>query len=255
MRKEKVVVSIVMPYYKKKKYLQKTLNSILNQSYKKYELIIIYDDENKNDLRFIKKQIKKNKKIKIIINKKNIGAGFSRNKGISYSKGSYIAFLDSDDSWKKNKLSYQLNYMKKNDLDFTHTNYFLVNEKFKIYGNMIAKKEINYDDLMKSCDIGLSTVIAKKKLFLNKKFPNIKTKEDYVLWLKLSRLNTKIHGINKNLAYWCKSKNSLSSSLNQKLLDSFSVYFTYEKKNIIYSIFCVLRLSVYAIFKKINSTY
>ena len=83
MRKEKVVVSIVMPYYKKKKYLQKTLNSILNQSYKKYELIIIYDDENKNDLRFIKKQIKKNKKIKLIINKKNIGAGFSRNKGIS----------------------------------------------------------------------------------------------------------------------------------------------------------------------------
>ena len=133
MRKEKVVVSIVMPYYKKKKYLQKTLNSILNQSYKKYELIIIYDDENKNDLRFIKKQIKKNKKIKLIINKKNIGAGFSRNKGISYSKGSYIAFLDSDDSWKKNKLSYQLNYMKKNDLDFTHTNYFLVNEKFNIY--------------------------------------------------------------------------------------------------------------------------
>ena len=70
MRKEKVVVSIVMPYYKKKKYFQKTLNSILNQSYKKYELIIIYDDENKNDLRFIKKQIKKNKKIKSLLIRK-----------------------------------------------------------------------------------------------------------------------------------------------------------------------------------------
>ena len=250
MRKEKVVVSIVMPYYKKKKYLQKTLNSILNQSYKKYELIIIYDDENKNDLRFIKKQIKKNKKIKLIINKKNIGAGFSRNKGISYSKGSYIAFLDSDDSWKKNKLSYQLNYMKKNDLDFTHTNYFLVNEKFKIYGNMKAKKEINYDDLMKSCDIGMSTVIAKKKLFLNKKFPNIKTKEDYVLWLKITEKGKKIYGLNKILLSWNKSENSLSSSLFRKLIDGFIVYKRYRKYNFLKSIFFLIILSLNFLKKK-----
>ena len=83
-------------------------------------------------------------------------------------------------------------------------------------------------------------------------FPKLKTKEDYVLWLKLSRLNVKFCGLDKNLTYWRKIKNSLSSSLNQKFFDAFRVYFYYENKNFINSIFCVIRISINAILKKIN---
>ena len=106
------LISVIIPYYKKKNFIQKTINSILNQTYKNFEILIVYDDTNKSDLKIINKIKKKDKRIRIIINKKNIGAGESRNKGIKNSRGKFIAFIDGDDLWKKNKLKEQLNYMK-----------------------------------------------------------------------------------------------------------------------------------------------
>ena len=108
------LVSVIIPYYKKKKYIEPAINSVLKQTYKNFELIIIYDDENKEDLNFLKKIIKKDKRIKLYINKKNLGAGRSRNKGIKLSKGSLIAFLDADDLWAHNKIQKQIFFMKKN---------------------------------------------------------------------------------------------------------------------------------------------
>ena len=253
MAKKKILVSLIMPYFNKKLFFKESLNSVLNQTFKDYEIIIIYDEGDKTDLEFIRKIIKKKKFIKLVINKKNIGAGFSRNKGINISKGKYIAFLDCDDLWKKNKLEKQIKFMKKNNSKFCHTNYYLIDENSKPYGLIKAKKELSYRDLMNSCDIGLSTVLLEKKLLLNCKFPNLKTKEDYVLWLKLAKSSIKIEGLNLNLVYWRYSKNSLSNSLMRKLLDAFRVYYFYEKKNLIYSFSCVIRLSGYALFKKINS--
>ena len=98
------LVSIIIPYYKKKSYIEQTLKSILKQKYKYFEILIIYDDNSKKDLPFLKTLKKKDKRIKLFINKKNIGAGMSRNKGIKLSKGKYIAFIDADDLWHPQKL-------------------------------------------------------------------------------------------------------------------------------------------------------
>ena len=109
----KDLVSIIIPYYKKKEYILKTINSILNQSYTYYEIIIIYDDDNLSELDYLEKLFKLEKKIKIIKNITTIGAGFSRNKGIENANGEFIAFIDADDTWKKHKLENQINFMKK----------------------------------------------------------------------------------------------------------------------------------------------
>jgi len=77
------LVSIIVPYYKKKKFIKRALLSVLNQSYKKFELILIYDDKNKKDLSYIKKLVKLDKRILLIVNDENLGVGFSRNKGIN----------------------------------------------------------------------------------------------------------------------------------------------------------------------------
>ena len=100
------LVSIIIPYFKKKSFVQETVSSVLDQKYKNIEIIIIYDDEDKSDLEYLKNLYRGNHFIKIINNKKNIGAGFSRNVGIENAKGKYVSFIDADDVWNKDKLSY-----------------------------------------------------------------------------------------------------------------------------------------------------
>lgn len=243
-----VLVSIITPYFKKEKFIQECIRSILLQTYAKFELIVIYDQEDKSDLELIKNF--NDKRIRIIINKKNIGAGPSRNLGISFSKGEYIAFIDSDDIWEKNKLKTQINFMKNNNINFSHTSYKIINSQSKTVGYVKAKEKIQYKDLIKSCDIGLSTVICKKKIIKRKKFANLKTKEDFVLWLNIARNNIPIIGLDKKLTQWRDIKDSLSKNTIQKINDAYLVYRKYEKYNIFYSTFCVIRLSIHFFLKK-----
>ena len=135
------LVSIIIPYFKKKKFIKQTINSIFKQTYKKYEIIIIYDDKDLTDLPYLKKVVKKIKKKKIVINKKNYGAGISRNIGIKNAHGKFIAFLDADDVWNKNKLKEQIKFMKKKKVNFSYTSYSIVNENNRII-KIIPAEEI-----------------------------------------------------------------------------------------------------------------
>jgi len=246
------LISVIIPYFRKKKYILKTINSVINQSYKKFEIIIIYDDEEKRDLEFIKKISKKDKRIKLLINKRNYGAGISRNLGIKISKGNYISFIDSDDLWSKHKLKKQLNYMKKKKLNFTHTNYRIIDRNLKIISKRVAGNFLSLNDLIKSCDIGLSTVMLKKELLNSNHFPSLKTKEDFVLWLRLIQKGVNIYGINDYLVTWRKVEGSLSNSLIQKLIDGFKVYYFYMKFNFFKSIYYLFCLSLNFLKKEIK---
>ncbi len=241
----KDLVSIIIPFYKKKEYIFKTVNSILNQSYTNYEIIIVYDDEDLSDFDYLKEFFKSINKIRMIKNLQNIGAGLSRNKGIVNAKGKFIAFLDADDIWKKHKLKNQINFMKKKNLKFTHTSYEVIDKNDKVLGERISRNFEKVDDLIKSCDIGLSTVIIKKEIIDHQtKFPNLKTKEDFVLWLKILQKNISINYFNETLSSWRKLDNSLSSSVIQKLIDAFKVYNYYMKFNFIKSFYYTICLSI-----------
>tara|TARA_Y100001970_G_scaffold283574_1_gene399021 strand:+ start:21 stop:779 length:759 start_codon:yes stop_codon:yes gene_type:complete len=238
------LVSVIIPYYKKKKYIWSSVKSVLNQTYKKFEIIIIYDDEEKKDLTLIKKIQKKDRRIKLIINEKNIGAGQSRNKGIKTSKGKYIAFIDSDDLWKKNKLKEQINVMEKKNIKISHTSYNLINDHNKIIDYRDANY-LNFKNLLYSCDIGLSTVILRKNIIKkNIEFGKTKTKEDYILWLKITKKNINFYPIKKYLTQWRKLDDSLSSSVIQKITDGFQVYYKYMKFSVFKSLFYLLLLSI-----------
>lgn len=219
-----MLISIIMPYFRKKKYVKYSVKSILNQSYKNFELLIVYDDYKFNDLALINKIKNLDKRIKIIINKTNQGAGYSRNIGINHSKGNYIAFLDADDIWKKDKLLKQINFMKKMGSKISHTSYEIINNRGLIIGQRKAHL-MTFKKMMKSCDVGLSSVILKKNI-LNKniKFPNLETKEDFVLWLKITKKGINIDPLDINLMLWRNTENSLSSSIIRKLMDGYAVY-------------------------------
>ena len=244
------LISVIIPFYKKRKYFIKTINSLKNQSYKNYEVIVVYDDTDKSDLIFVTKILKNIKKKKILINKKNLGVGLARNEALRYSQGSFVAFLDADDVWHKNKLELQMKFMKKHKIDFSYTSYQVIDKNEKIIKKIYAPKSIDYNKLIYSCDIGLSSVMISKKLLNKNKFKNLKTKEDYLLWLILSKNKIKMLGMNKILFSWRKTQNSLSSSIFQKLKDAFLIYNGYLKFNLKKSIFLTIILSINFIRKR-----
>ena len=136
--------------------------------------------------------------------------------------------------------------MEKKKLLITHTSYSVVDENNKnIIGIRNAKDFNNVEDLIKSCDIGLSTVVINKQILKdnNLKFPTLKTKEDFVLWLMILQLNYSIIGIRSNLSIWRKSKNSLSDSSLQKIIDGYRVYNKYMKYNPLKSLYYLIILS------------
>ncbi len=158
-----MLASIIIPYYKSEKFIKKTISSIINQTYKKWEIIII-DDENSN-VSFKVLNAFKNKKIRVYSNKKNIGVAKSRNIGITKAKGNLICFIDSDDYWHKNKLLEQIYQMKKNNYDISYTSYTAFENTNTIAYRVLAKNILNYSKLIKSNPICCSSVVIKKKNF------------------------------------------------------------------------------------------
>ena len=246
------LVSVIIPYYKKRNFVKETIVSVINQSYDNLEILIIYDDTNLNDFEFLKELSKLDNRIKIINNNKRLGAGLSRNKGIEQSNGKYIAFIDADDTWLPDKLKDQIFFMKKNNYQISHTSYFIIDEKKKIIGQRKARDLLSINEVLKSCDIGLSTVIIQKNVIVktNTKFPQLVTKEDFVFWLMLLKKNYKFYAFDSNLTNWTDSKNSLSSYTIQKLFDGFKVYNYYMDFNIIKSIYYLICLSLNYLKKK-----
>ena len=239
-----------MPYYKKSATVKQTIDSIFAQTYSNFELIIIYDDEDKKDLEYLKKIVKKSEKVLIIINQSNLGAGLSRNLGIKNAKGEFVAFIDADDTWHKKKLEEQINFMKVNNFQVSHTSYNIIDINSNLISRRKARTFNTVKSLIKSCDIGLSTVIAKRSIFNQELiFPNLKTKEDFVLWLKFLENDYSIIALDIYLTDWKKVKNSLSSSVIQKLYDGFKVYKIYMKYNFIKSIYLLFCLSVNSLIK------
>jgi len=254
-------VTIIIPYKNNLDYLFIALRSIFNQSYKNFKILIIYDDEDKSDLSKIRqffkgKIIKKRISYKIIVNKKSLGAGYARNVGIKKSNTKYIAFLDSDDVWAKNKLKLQVSFMEKNNISFSHTSYHVINTNDKILSSRFAKKKIVFQDLITSCDIGLSTVILQSSLLNKNKlmFPKIKTKEDYVLWLRILKKIKNIRGLNLKLTYYRKTKGSLSSNKLLSIINGYKVYRNYMNYGVTKSLFYLFILSINSL-KKTTINY
>ncbi len=248
------LISIIIPYFRKRKYIRSTLISILNQSYSRFEILIIYDDNLNVELKYLKDLIKIDKRIKLIKNNKNIGAGLSRNKGLKFSKGNYICFIDADDIWKKNKLKLQLEFMKKKNYLVSHTSYVIFDKSNKIIQLRKAKNFFNFKDLVTSCDIGLSTVMIKKSIInKNMKFSKTKTKEDFILWLKIIKRGIPIHGLDIPLTNWRSLDDSLSSSTFQKIKDGYGVYRLYLNYGYIKSFYYLFLLSINFLIKSFKS--
>ena len=243
------LITVIMPYYKKIDYVRHAINSVLNQTYQNYELLIIYDDIDQRDLDKLRNIINDNKKIKIIKNYKNLGAGYSRNIGIKNSNGTIISFIDADDEWHPKKIENQLNFLNKHNYDFIFCAY-QKKIKNKIIKVIYRNDHIGYKNLLFSCDIGLSTVMIRKKIIDENLFSNLRTQEDFAAWLKITKKNYLAYNLREILVTWNYTPNSLSSNFLQKILDAFRVYRNYEKLPLIKSLYLLAILSINSLNRK-----
>lgn len=132
-----------MPCFNSERFLADSIESVLKQTYENFELIIIDDASNDGSMEIVESYHSKDKRIKILRNDENSGPAVSRNKGIEFAKGRYIAFLDSDDLWNTDKLKKQIAFMKEKGSAMSHTSYELMTESGAKKGKIIrARKEV-----------------------------------------------------------------------------------------------------------------
>ena len=226
----KKLVSIITPMYNAEKYIEETIKSVLSQTYKNFEMIIVDDMSTDNSKEIIKKYRRLDKRIKYIKNNKNEGAGVSRNVAIKKSKGEYIAFLDSDDLWRENKLQNQIEFMEKNNLVMSHGNYYFIYENRKEKSKIVkTSKKISYNLLLKGNQFKTMTVILKRELAEKVKFLGEKH-EDYIYFLQILKLIDYSLGQEEEINSYCRiRKNSVSSNKLRSALWTWKVYRDYEK--------------------------
>lgn len=176
-------VSIIMPYYNAAAYIFETVDSIINQTYKYWELIIIDDCSPAPETSEVLDRVASlDSRIKILKAEKNGGAGATRNIGIKAAVGRYLAFCDSDDWWYPTKLEEQLQFMVNNGYEFTCTWYEDANENLEPYYTMKQAPKNSYKSLIAGCNIGTPGVIFDTQRIGKRYMPNLRRAEDWGLW-------------------------------------------------------------------------
>lgn len=244
MNKENLV-SIITANYNCEKFIEDTIQSVLSQTYKNWEMIIVDDVSTDNSINVIGKYIEKDSRIRLIKLEKNTGAAVARNTAIKDAKGRFIAFLDSDDLWIPEKLEKQIYFMITNNYDFTYTNYNLIDEDNIKYGKTFeAEKEVSYKDLLKTCSIGCLTAIYDTKKIGKVYMPLIRRRQDYGLWLRILKIISKGYCLEESLAIYRRRENSISSNKKNAAIYQWKIYRTVEKLNILSSIYYFLNYTI-----------
>jgi teichuronic acid biosynthesis glycosyltransferase TuaG len=245
------LVSIITPSYNSAKFIKYCVDSVLSQTYENWELLIIDDCSRDNSRDVILELSSLDERIKPIYLKGNIGAAAARNVAIKKSKGKYIAFLDSDDIWKLDKLEKQIAFMKKNDFAFTFTSYQLISEDGEEKSSVIkAPKRMTYHSYLKNTIIGCLTVVIDRDKTGNFEMPNIRSSHDMALWLLIMKRGFSAYGLDENLAYYRIVSTSNTSKKWKAAKEVWDVYRKVEKLNIVYSAICFVGYVCNAIKKR-----
>lgn len=246
---EENLVSIVMPAYNCAHYIGETIQSVLVQTYEDWELLIVDDRSTDNTKQVVDKFLLQDNRIRYIELEKNSGVAIARNRGIEEAKGNYIAFLDSDDLWKKDKLEKQVQFMQEHQYAFTFTSYDLIDEAGNKLNKCVeAPGKIDYDTLLYDTPIFTCTVMYDKEQMGDVSMPQLNNGEDVATWLRMLKKVPYAYGIQECLVSYRKRKQSLSSGVVTKLIRRWKIYRESEEipllnAGILYIkyLFCVVR--------------
>jgi teichuronic acid biosynthesis glycosyltransferase TuaG len=231
------LVSVIMPAYNCVHTVEQSVCSIIDQTMSDFELIIIDDGSSDQTFDLLMRLKQRDPRITVLRNDRNIGVAATRNRAIDMANGKYIAFLDSDDIWKSDKLEKQIALLNKENGDLCFTSY----EFFDVSGMpisqtpYIAPKKTNYYNMLRENEIGLSTVLIRRDALQGVRFEKQWFHEDYVLWLTLLRMGKTAWGLQEVLVTYRlggRSSNKFKAAKNR-----WRIYRSYEKLSFVTSLY------------------
>lgn len=233
-------VSIITPIYNSEKFLRATIESVLNQTYKNWELILVDDCSTDKSNKIIDEYINNDERIKYYLLEKNSGAAVARNYALEKSTGRFIAYLDADDLWDSYKLEKQVEFMMNNQYGFTCTNYEVIDEEGLSKGKIVKMpSEINYNLFLRNTIIQTVGVMIDINLvdknLLN--MPLIRRRQDAGTWCQILKQGINCIGLNENLASYRRVSNSLSSNKFKAIKGTWYLYRNIEKLSICRSLY------------------
>lgn len=243
-----MLVSIITPVHNSFSHIEDTIQSVLQQTFSDWELILIDDKSSDNGMDILAKYVRQDSRIRLLKNSKNQGAAITRNKGIEASEGRYIAFLDSDDLWEPEKLETQLKFMTENDYAFSFTAY----RKFKnekIIGIQEVPEKVTHKELLKTCSIGCLTAMYDTEKLGKVYMPNISRRQDFALWLKLLKMVPYAYGLNIPLAKYRVRTDSISGNKFKAAKYQWRVYREFEHLNLIQASYYFIHYSFFGVLK------
>lgn len=231
-------VSIITPCYNSEQFIADTIESVLEQTFQNWEMIIVDDKSSDNSVSIVKEYSKKDKRIKLICLENNSGSPtIPRNKGISIAKGRFIAFLDSDDLWSPTKLEEQIHLFQENNVAIVFSNYEKIDEEGMKKNRIIkAPAFVKYKDLLKGNSIACSTAIYDSKKVGKIYFVN-QRHEDYILWLSILKKGYIGKNSNTITTFYRVRKSSISANKIKVIKWTWNIYRKTENLSLTSSIF------------------
>lgn len=220
-------VSIITPVYNSRQFLLQTYATVLNQTYEDWEWILVDDCSSDGSYDFMCTNFS-DQRVHIYSNKKNSGAGYTRNSAIRHATGRYLSFLDADDLWGETKLECQMRVMQEKDAVISHTSYTFIDERGNNRAGCVnVSHELFLVEYMKSTEIGCSSVMIDRRQIPNVRFVSSRAREDTLLWVSLLSKGYKSVGIDKPLMKYRISSNQVTrpSQLLKMVIKTLNIFF------------------------------
>ncbi|WEG12629.1 glycosyltransferase family 2 protein [Pullulanibacillus sp. KACC 23026] len=252
MRHSELLVSVITPTYNASAYIVDTIESVRSQSWTNWEMVIVDDCSTDDTREKLKYYSELDDRIHIHFLKENGGAAIARNTALHHARGRYVAFLDSDDSWKPAKLEKQLQFMQSGDKAFTFTGYEWMDQEGEFLNKEVGTpRQMTYDDLLKNTIIGCLTVMIDREKVGPFQMPNLRTRQDLATWLSILKRGFVAYGLNENLANYRAGNPSISKNKWKALKMNWHVYRQVEELNLVKAGWCLSHYAFNALAKRL----
>lgn len=237
-------VSIIMPAYNAARFIRESLDSVLAQTYKEWELLVVDDCSSDSTREIVREYVTRDPRVILFELPVNSGPAQARNFALEKATGRYIAFLDSDDLWVPNKIERQLKFMREGRLAFAFTSYRRVSERGCLIGGVVpVEAKFSYKKLLKNTGIACLTVMLDRNLCGEVRMPDVRH-EDYALWLMLLRRGISAYGLKEDLARYRVVTNSVSNRKWRSASWVWNIYRKQEKLNFVFALWCFVNYAV-----------